>query len=214
MINIAVTSLKGGTGVTAIVSGLAQAASVDELDVVCVDGDPQETLKYHLGLVALTKAESESRVRDRITICAPDTGAGRADIVLWDVPSSKPEWSQSVLDRADAIILVVSASAVSVTMARAIKEFLAAADNRYLLINGVDGRIAIKRASCGYLAGHFADWLVGQIRHDEAIDEAVANLEPLSVSAPYSAAWGDMRTALSNVVKRMESQTVTFIESL
>lgn len=212
MIHIAVTSLKGGSGVTALVSGLAQAATQDELNVVCVDGDTQGTLKYHLGLVAMTKAESENRERDRIAVCAPDAVAGQADLVLWDVPHSRPAWSFDALERADAIVLVVQASAVSVAMAPAIKAFLNDAGNRYLLINGEDGRIPLKQASARYLVRHFGDRLVGRIRHDEAVDEAVAQLEPLSISAPYSAAWGDMREALSGLIKRMESQAIASVE--
>lgn len=214
MIHIAVTSLKGGTGVTALVSGLAQAASAVDLDVVCVDGDPQETLKYHLGLVALTKGESDNRNRDRIALRSPEAGPGHADLILWDIPQARPDWALEALESADAVVLVALASSISVAMVPAIKSFLDAGENRFLLINGEDGRIPLKQTASSYLSKLFADRLIGKVRHDEAVDEAVASLEPLSISAPHSSAWGDMRTALTSLIKRMESQPAAFKETM
>ena len=209
MINIVVTALKGGAGTTAVVSGFAQAASQQDLAVLCVDTDDNGTLKYHLGLVGLATGEKTESTAARIKLGTPLTAYDRsADLVLWDMQRSAAEVQAEALGRADAIVLVVPATASAVTMTAAVKRFLSEGDNRYLLVNFDDGRIPLKRAAADYLTRNFRDRIIGRIRQDETVEEAVANLEMISTSAPYSAAWGDMRTALTNLLQRMEEMPV------
>lgn len=209
MIRIVVTSLKGGAGVTAVVSGFAQAAARQDLDVACVDADYQETLKYHLGLVGLATGEQSSSSTARISLRPAARGFDpSSDVELWDIPRFAREEHQDVMRDADAVVLVVPASATAATMAPAVKQFLAGGDNRFLLINFEDSRVPLKKAAADYLENHFSDRVMGRIRLDESIEEAVANLEPLSTSAPYSAAWSDLRQAMTQLLQRMEALPV------
>ncbi|MEG2313938.1 cellulose synthase operon protein YhjQ/BcsQ [Brevundimonas sp.] len=205
MINIVVTALKGGAGVSAVVSGFAQAAAQQDLGVVCIDADTHGSLKYHLGLVGLATGEKSESTASRIKLGTPQTAYDfSGDLLLWDLPRSSGDVQAEALARASAVVLVVPASATSVTMAASVKRFLSEGENRYLLINFDDSRIPLKRAAADHLTRHFRDRVIGRIRQDETVEEAVANLEMLSTSAPYSAAWGDMRTALTNLLQRME----------
>lgn len=209
MIRIAVTSLKGGAGVTAVVSGFAQAAAQQDLDVLCVDADNQDTLKYHLGLVGLATGEATKSRAGRISLRDPAHAFDRsADVVLWDLPRSTIDNHPDALTDADAVVLVVPASATSVTMAAAVKRFLGQGENRFVLINFEDGRVPLKKAAAEYLEKQFRDRVLGRIRHDESFDEAVANLELLSTSAPYSAGWGDLRNALTRLLQSMNELPV------
>lgn len=203
MINIAVTALKGGVGVTAIVSGFAQAAAQQDLGVCCIDADNQGTLKYHLGLVSLATGEQSVSSAMRIKI-APADDEVSANLILWDLPRTNDGLHSRAFSRADAIVLVVSASATSVTLVPRIKRFLAEGENRYLLINFDDSRVSLKREAAEYLTKNFHDRIIGRVRQDQSVEEAVANMEMISTSAPYSAAWGDMRTALTNLLQRMQ----------
>lgn len=205
MIKVVVTALKGGVGVTALVSGFAQAAAQQDLGVQCVDADEQGTLKYHLGLVGLATGEQTESGALRIKVGSPETAyEASGNLTLWDLPRTNDQVRNDALVGTDAVVLVVSASATSVTMAPAIKRFLSEGENRYLLINFDDSRIPLKRAAADYLTKNFRDRIIGRVRQDETVEEAVANLEMISTSAPYSAAWGDMRTALTNLLQRMQ----------
>ncbi len=207
MIRIAVTSLKGGAGVTALVSGLAQAAAGEGLDVVCIEPEGETLLKHHLALVALSDDGEGSSGNTRITLRAGETWAAAttADVVLFDLPRAYANLRNEIADGADAVVLVVTASASSLVLAPAVKTFLAGGDNRFLLINFDDGRVALKRASAAFLEAQFADRMIGRVRQDESVEEAVASLEMLSTVAPYSAAWTDIRVAFVNLLNRMNS---------
>lgn len=210
MIRVAVKSLRGGAGVTALVAGLAQAAATEGLDVACVDADDEGLLKHHLGLVALSDDHDSKTANTRIVLRSGQAWsvATAADVVLFDLPRSRPDLHDEVIAGADAVVLVVSASASSLAMAPAVKAFLSAGENRFLLINFDDSRIALKKAAAAYLEDQFGDRLIGRVRLDESVEEAIASLEVLSTVAPYSAAWTDIRVAFVNLLNRMNSLPV------
>jgi cellulose biosynthesis protein BcsQ len=206
MIRVAVTGLCGGQGVTTLLAGLAQAAALAGLDVVCIDPDDQGLLAYHLGMVSLADEGEPRKSEAHITHQAGQdwSTAKQADVVLFDLARSRPDLRDAVLGEADAVLLVMSASATSLAMAPAAKAFLAQGDNRFVLINRDDVRLPLKQAAGAYLAEQFKDRLVGRVRHDEAVEEAVATLESLSAVAPHSAAWTEMRSAFVTLLNRMD----------
>lgn len=205
MIRIALTALKGGAGVTTLVSGLAQVASIEKLEVLCIDADDQGTLAYHLGNIEGLAIEGRSHAALGIRIARPEKAIEHAvDVTFIDVPRTQSTTRSELLSQADAVVLVVPASAVSVTMAPAIRSFLGDADNRFIVLNNDDARIPLKRASADYIESLFGERVIGRIRQDESFDEAVANLEPVSTSAPHSAAWSDLRATLPVLLERME----------
>lgn len=210
MIRVAVTSLRGGAGVTALVSAMAQAAASEGLDVVCVDADDQGLLKHHLGLVSLSDDAGRRNGDARITLRTGQdwTVADAADVVIFDLPRARPDLRDEIIVGADAVVLVLPASASSLVIAPAVKAFLAAGENRFVLINFDDGRIPLKKAAAAYLEGQFAERVIGRIRLDEAVEEALAGLETLSSAAPYSAAWTDIRVAFVSLLNRMNSLPV------
>ena len=209
MIRIAMTALKGGAGVTAMVAGLAQAASREDLGVLCIDGDRQGTLKYHLGLVRMTGEDEDNTTHSRIMLRSPERAGERAaDVMIWDVPRADNDVDNPVLETADLVVLVVPANAPSVTMVTSVRDFLSRGENHFLLINFDDGRIPLKRTTADYLNRTFGDRVLGRVRQDESIDEALANLELLSTAAPHSAAWTDIRGVLGNLLKRLETLPV------
>lgn len=209
------TSLKGGAGVTAMVAGMAQAAASEGLDVACIEPVGEILLKHHLGLVGLSDDGEGQTGGSRIALRAGETWAAAttADVVLFDLPHGHPGLRDAIAEGADAVVLVLAASASSLVLAPAAKAFLAGGDNRFLLINCDDGRIALKRASAAYLEAQFGDRTIGRVRQDEAVEEAVASLEMLSTVAPYSAAWTDIRVAFVNLLNRMNSLPVAAAQS-
>jgi chromosome partitioning protein len=72
-------------------------------------------------------------------------------------------------------------------------------------LNQDDVRIPLKKAVAAYLEDQFKDRVIGRVRQDEAVDEALASLEPLASAAPFSAAWNDMRSAFATLLNRMNS---------
>ena len=207
MIRLAVTALRGGSGVTTLVAGMAQAAASEGLDVICIDPDDQGLLEHNLGMVTLADDGEPRNAGARITYQAGEdwrtTNPG--DVVLFDLARSRPDLRDEVLAGADAIVLVVSASAASLAMAPAAKAFLAQGENRFLLINLDDFRLPLKNAVGGYLEEQFKDRLIGRIRQDGAVEDALASLESLSAVAPHSAAWTEMRAAFVTLLNRMNT---------
>ena len=211
MINIVVTALKGGTGVSTLVSGLCQAAAHEELDVLCVDHDEQDLLKYSFGMVGLAAGGEMKNGNPRIRLRGPGkvvTAADMADIAVTDLPRSRTDLFGPVTADADAVILVVNASATSVAQAPSIKQFLDQGENRFLLINQEDARIPLKRTSSAYLKAEFGQRIIGHVRQDGAVEEALASLEPLSRAAPFSAVWSDMRQAFASLLNHMNDLPV------
>lgn len=210
MIRVAVTSLRGGAGVTALVSAMAQAGAAEGLEVVCIDADDQGLLRHHLGLVSMSDDGGSRNGDARIAMRAGQDWkiADAADLVLFDLPRARPDISADVFAGADAVVLVLPAAASSVAIAPAVKAFLAAGENRFLLINFDNGRIALKRAAAAYLEDQFAERVIGRIRHDEALEEVIAGLDTLSSAAPFSAAWADIRVAFVRLLERMNNLPV------
>lgn len=207
MIRIAVTALRGGTGVTTIVAGLAQAAASEGLDAVCIDPDDGGLLPHHLGLISLKDdGDTRSSGSQIVHHAGQDWRTLRpSDVVLFDLARSRPDLRDDILASADAVVLVTSATASSLAVAPATKAFLAQAENRFLLINLDDVRLPLKKAVGSYLGDQFKDRVIGRIRQDEAIEEALAGLESLSSVAPHSAAWTDMREAFATLLNRMNT---------
>lgn len=213
MIRVAVTSLRGGAGVTALVSGMAQAGAAEGLDVVCVDADDQGLLKHHLGLASLSDDGETRNTNTRIALRAGSSWAAvdSADLVIFDLPRVRTDLRDQIIADADAVVLVLPASASSLVLAPAAKAFLAAAENRFLLINFADSRVALKSAAAAFLQDQFSDRAIGQVRLDEAVEEALASLETLSSVAPSSAAWADIRAAFVGLLNRMNSLPVAAV---
>lgn len=207
MIRIALTALAGGVGVTTLVSGLAQAASSEGLAVICIDPDDQGLLKHHLGQVSLADEGDGKSGNPQIALQHGSDWAvtNAPDVVLFDLVRSRPDLSNLILAGADAVVLVLAASASSLAMASAAKAFLSEGENRFVLINLDDVRIPLNKAVASYLEDQFKDRVIGRIRRDGAVDEALAGLETLSGLAPHSAAWTDMRTAFAGLLNRMNT---------
>lgn len=211
MIRIALTSLKGGSGVSTLTAGLCQAAAHEELDVLCLDHDENSLLKFSFGMIGLADDGEMKNGNPRIRLKGPGemvSATDMADVVMIDLPRSRHDLSAPVLADADAIILVVSASAMGAAQAPAIKRYLEQGENRFILLNQEDARVPLKRTASAYLKAEFADRIIGSVRQDGAIDEAFASLEPLSRAAPYSAAWSDMRAAFVSLLAHMNGLPV------
>lgn len=207
MIRIAVTSLKGGAGVTTLVSGFAQAAAQDGLNVACISADDEGLLRHHLGMVSLSEEGDGKNGNHQITLAVGEDwrGAPQADVVFFDLTRSRPDLHEAVMASADAVILVAPASSAALVQATAAKAFLAESDNRFLVLSQDDVRLSLKKAVAAYLEDQFKERVIGRIRHDEAVEEALASLEALSSAAPHSAAWNDMRAAFLTLLTRMNS---------
>lgn len=211
MIRIVVTALKGGAGVSTLVSGLCQAAAKESLDVLCIDHDDQGLLKYSFGMVGLADDGEMRNGNPRIRLRGPGepvTATDLADLVIIDLPRTRHDLSDLVFNQADAVLLIAPASAVTIAQAPAIKRFLAQAENRFLLLNQLDARVPLKKTATAFLQTEFADRIIGQVRQDGAIEEAFANLEPLSRVAPHSAAWSDIGAALTSLLNQMNQLPV------
>lgn len=211
MIQIVVTALKGGAGVSTLVSGLSQAAAAEALDVLCIDHDDQDLLKYSFGMVGLADDGEMRNGNPRIRLKGPGervSGAETADLVVVDLPRARHDLSELVFDQADAVVLIVPVTAASLAQAPAIKRFLAQGENRFLLLNQLDPRVPLKKAASAFLQAEFADRIIGKIRQDGAVEDAFASLEPLSRAAAHSAVWSDMQAALASLLNQMNQLPV------
>lgn len=111
MDTIVVAAQKGGAGKTTLVRNLSVAASIDERNVLCIDLDPQASLR----------AWWESREADNPAMLdrdpypedlrkTLDAAKSQFDLCVIDTPPAAPEWLSEVLSASDLVMIPVRPS--------------------------------------------------------------------------------------------------------
>jgi chromosome partitioning protein len=111
MRTICIAAQKGGAGKTTLARNIAVAASQDGLRVLCLDLDPQQSLRqWWQGREAdmpamLTNYPAPHALKD--TLAAAN---GRFDLVVIDTPPAAPAWLADTLAAADLALVPVRPS--------------------------------------------------------------------------------------------------------
>lgn len=111
MQTICITAQKGGSGKTTLARNLAVAAAQDGQRVLCLDLDPQQSLRqWWQGReadmpVMLNEDPAPRALRDTL-----NAAKSRFDIVVIDMPPAAPSWLADTLQAADLALIPVRPS--------------------------------------------------------------------------------------------------------
>lgn len=125
MKTIVVAAQKGGSGKTTLARNLAVAAAQDGRNVLCLDLDPQGSLRaWWESREADTPAMLHSDPAPHALKATLDAATAQFDLCIIDTPPAAPEWLAEALGAADLVLIPVRPSpddlrAVGATIAAA-----------------------------------------------------------------------------------------------
>jgi cellulose biosynthesis protein BcsQ len=222
--------LKGGAGTTFVAAHLAMALSEAGAEVTVLTLAQRDTIPLHFGLQpALTLPSLFAPTEDAVLASginlrsyhqAPDDAdfvptllemgyldAGQDSVMVIDVPASEFAFARRIIPHASANLCVLNAAPDTLALLPQVLDE-ASADNiarTTFAINALDETRRLSRHSSAFIRELVGARLMGRIRLDESVPEAIAMLQPLARYAPSSAALGDVRAIGAAMVPAIET---------
>lgn len=214
---ILVHSPKGGVGTTFIAAQLALQLAKHAPEVVAVDCTDQEALKLHFGLrpaqslaglgdefspplvaSGVTLKNGYALSRQSVVRAEPDgidaTLFPGGSVTIVDVSAGDRELKDRLMPFATLHLCVLTPTPAALAVLPAIEPgtpTVALAKTAFIL-NQIDDRLRLSRHSCTFFRQLFGDLLIGSIRRDEAVNEALGMFEPIARLAPSSVVMTDL----------------------
>lgn len=111
MKTICITAQKGGAGKTTLARNLAVAAGQDGLRILCIDLDPQQSLRqWWQGRETDQPGMLATDPQPRDLWATLEAGRKQIDLVVIDTPPAAPAWLSDVLSLADLALVPVRPS--------------------------------------------------------------------------------------------------------
>ena len=111
MKTIVIAAQKGGAGKTTLARNLAVAASQDGRDVLCLDLDPQGSLRaWWEGREADAPAMLDRDPAPHALRATLNAAQSQFDLCIIDTPHAAPEWLAEALGAADLVLIPVRPS--------------------------------------------------------------------------------------------------------
>ncbi|MBS1004606.1 ParA family protein [Acetobacter thailandicus] len=111
MKTIVIAAQKGGAGKTTLARNLAVAASHDNYTVLCLDLDPQSSLRsWWEGREADTPSMLDRDPAPHSIRTTLNAAQGQFDLCIIDTPPAAPEWLSEALGAADLVLIPVRPS--------------------------------------------------------------------------------------------------------
>ncbi|AXB75305.1 cellulose synthase operon protein YhjQ/BcsQ [Novosphingobium sp. P6W] len=222
--------LKGGAGITFVAAHLAMTLSEAGAEVTVLSVAQRDTLPLHFGLQpALTlpslfapaedavlasgiNLRSHTRATDDADFVPTlhDLGyleAGPDRVMVIDVPASEFAFARRIIPHSSANLCVLNAAPDTLAL---LPQVLGDASAETIArttfaINALDETRRLSRHSAAFIRELVGPRLIGRIRLDEAVPEAIAMLQPLARYAPSSAALADVRAIGAAMVPALET---------
>jgi len=211
-------ALKGGAGTTFMAAHVAMALSESGAEVTMLTMARRDSLPLHFGLQpALTLPSLYAPTEDAVVAAGIDlrshvraaedpdfipslrdlgfleTGMDR--VLVMDVPAGDTTFARTVVPHSCAHLCVVNATPDTLALTpQALDE--ATPENLLrtsFVINALDETRRLSRHAAAFIRELVGPRLLGRVRLDESVPEAIASLQPLSRYAPSSAALSDAR---------------------
>ena len=223
-------SAKGGVGTTFIAAQLALRIAKRGHSVTAIDFTYQDSLKLHFGLLprqalpSLAQGSSQALAiadvelfhayeeRRKEGFCANVARHGlpvaKDRFLIVDVSANDRELFDALYPLADlhiAALLPDPASLASMTRLNGDTP-ITRMERTALVLNQLDDRRKLSRHSHRFVKELFADQLIGTIRRDEGVAEALAMFETLEKAAPHSVAPPDLELLTEAVLARCENR--------
>lgn len=215
---IVCNSPKGGTGTTFVSAHLALGLAEAGADVTVVSLAARDTLPMHFGLppsttlsgligpredavvvsgIDLRRAEKAASDPDFVPMLKElgylETGAGR--VMILDVPSTEFAFARRMANYACAHVCPLDAAPDTLALLpQMFSEWGQANLQRTsFVINRLDDTRRLSRHNAAFIRELLGPRLIGRIRLDESVPEAIAMMQVLARYAPSSAALADVR---------------------
>lgn len=209
---ILMRSPKGGVGTTFMTARLAIALAARGRDVSAVDCTGQDSLKLFFEMAPSQPLEVlDSDVTPNATSgvqlfgISPSLPAERAAelllersedgrISIVDLGIGRPGWRERLLPHAAIEICPIVPSPVALAALTRVDSghSVMSLDRTVFVLNQLDDRRRLSNDIHKLVRTLLGDQLLGIVRRDEAVNEALAAMKPLSVFAPASAALKDV----------------------
>lgn len=223
---------KGGTGNSFVAAHLAMALGEHGADVTLLSTAVMDSLPLHFGLPPSTRLPGLNAAADRAVVASgislrndPRVSAdpdfipslrdlgfleGAERVLVLDVPSGDLGFARSLLPLARVHLCTLPAAPESLSL---LPDYLDIergcwSDHSVVAINKLDETRKLTRHTAAFLRELLGARLVGRVRRDEAVPEALASLQYLSRYAPSSAALADTAALARAVAPMLERPTL------
>lgn len=227
---------KGGVGTTFLAAHLAMSFAGSGADVTVLSVSTRDTLALHFGLpmagalphltasaesavvaggIDLRNVPNAPRDSDFVPMLR-DLGflsPGRDRVLVLDVPSGEPAFAQRMIAHACAHLCPLDPHPDTLAL---LPQVFEEAGSEGLLrtafvINRLDDTRRLSRHNAAFVRELAGSRLIGRIRLDESVREAIAMLQPLAKYSPASAALADVRRIGGIVAPAIESTSPTWL---
>ncbi|HXH16233.1 MAG TPA: cellulose synthase operon protein YhjQ/BcsQ [Sphingomonas sp.] len=217
----------GGVGTTFLTAHLALGLAARGHDVTAIDFTHADALKLFFGMLpvqqipTMTDGASEGIVVDGVELlsgyAAAQSGAfGRLlaqrsalpfdedRIVIADVAAADLALKTSLLPHAALHVCVLAPQPTSLAALSKVQPGTPTIDleQTAFVLNRIDDTRKLSRHSQIFLRALFGDALIGAVRRDEAVNEALASFKPLARYAKQSVVLADLLTLTAAVETR------------
>ncbi|HZF45753.1 MAG TPA: cellulose synthase operon protein YhjQ/BcsQ [Sphingomonadaceae bacterium] len=224
-------SPKGGTGTTFLAGQLALAMADRGRDVTVISMATADSLPLHFGLPpAVTLPDLEVQAEDAVVVqgidlrnCAraprdPDfvpmlqdaglLSSASERVLIIDVPSGERGLVQRLLPFATIHLCALTPAPDCIALLPQFQEELGegARDHTLFVVNSLDETRRLARHSTAFLRELFGPNLIGRVRQDESVVEALAMLQTLGRYAPSSAALADVTQIAEEMLLRLAAR--------
>lgn len=223
-------SLKGGAGTTFTAAHIGMALSEAGADVTVLTMAKRDTMPLHFGLQpAMSLPSLFAPAEDAVLVAGIDLRSlttapedndfvpalrdlgfletGQDKVMVIDVPSADFAFARRVIPHASASVCVLNAAPDMLALMPQVldessPEAIAATS---FVINALDETRRLSRHSSAFIRELVGARLLGRIRLDESVPEAIAMLQPLAKYAPTSAALADAKAVGAALVPALET---------
>lgn len=219
---VLVRSPKGGVGTTFLAARLSIALAARGRDVHAVDCTSQDSLKLFFGLgtrqplqpfgetdavvvasgVRLTQGHEASRhagFADRLATLLSD------QICFVDISASDAELRDRLLPHAALEICAITPTPIALAALTKVDADTPVIELEHtaFVLNQTDDRRRLSGDIHALIRTLMGDALLGTVRRDEAVNEALAAVKPLAAHAPTSAALSDLERLADALERRL-----------
>lgn len=222
----------GGTGNTFMAAHLALALVEQGADVTLLTTAVMDSLPLHFGLQPATRLPGLDAPADRAVLASgislrndPRAGAdpafldhlrdhgfldGAERVLVLDVAAGDLGLARALLPLARVHLCTLQASPESLTL---LPDYLDGergcwSDHSVVAINKLDETRKLARHTAAFLRELLGARLVGRVRRDEAVSEALASLQYLARYSPSSAALADIAALARAIAPMLETATL------
>lgn len=194
-------SFKGGVGVSTVAANIALSLLRLKRKVAIADLTHQQSLNFHIGVQEEEIPFLSVETMDELYQASQDFSG----ITLADLGTEIPK--SSIAQENILHISILSPNAGCMAL------FPEAFDKQhYYIINNENDRYNFPRAASQFVQDMVQDNLIGIIRQDEAVNEALGKLQPLHLYAPTSVALKDFDNCAHQLLRMIEMKVSHYAE--